>query len=573
MYSTTLELLGLGLFFVVNLVYSALLGNDLFAFFGNSGMGPSSHWVKILAGLLLIALSMNFTSSVLTVMTLSNLQAKFGEKGEKLMLSPEHRKDLSSIEGMFVATIVLITVLSFRLYFSPTQMAEGMFRWVSDTIPTDYMKWGHMLISLVVLGLGLALAGIIDRRDVAEKEKNNIKMNKTHHEYLMKHPLLPEDFRTNFGNLFWVLMTIFLIYFAPMMLPFIGGFQGKTMEYMSTFFTQNSISSFTLFKLIFVPLTIAIAVESNKMANFGESVHDTSGDKSYPGYQSVIVLGITTMIFYLFTLLFNLTSAPFAWLFNIQIRDGVYKFVNGIDGALALSILFTLAGLEDTRKNIFEPPKNTTTDTPYIYHKILTSLLFLFPAVYVILAFFGMRLSPEGSPSGPSGEKSPGRFMYYISQLVNINNLFIWNLVDAFWVIRTFLLALAVVFAGLTINSFHKIEDLSIYHKYYHLKELFGSFIVFLMIVLPFSLFDTRSVARIMTLFIEYLAPIAVIIMMCLLVFYSNRLSKLSNKELIGGVSANDTEKGATEAEKNSMKLPNKDKVSRHVFNGVDTAI
>jgi ABC-type xylose transport system permease subunit len=153
MYSTTLELLGLGLFFVVNLAYSVMLGNDLFSFFKNSSSDPSNRWTKILAVLILIALSMNFVSSVLTMMTLGNLQAKFGKKGEKLMLSPKYRSELSSIEGMFVAIIVLITVLSFRLYFSPTQMAEGVFAWLSQTIPDDYIKWGHMLLAFVVMGV------------------------------------------------------------------------------------------------------------------------------------------------------------------------------------------------------------------------------------------------------------------------------------------------------------------------------------------------------------------------------------------------------------------------------------
>jgi hypothetical protein len=520
-------------------------------------MGPSNRWVKILAGLLLIALSMNFTSSVLTMMTLGNLQAKFGDKGEKILLSPEYRKELSSIEGMFVATIVLITVLSFRLYFSPTQMAEEMFQWVSETIPEDYIKWGHMFISFIVLVLGLALMSMMDRYNVYKHPKPTDVMNPREQANLKDVSELPEDFRVNFKNLFWVLMTIFLIYFTPMLIPLVGSFNttndssnttndsSKMMTYMSDFFTKNSISTFTLFKLIFVPLTLAISAIAIKY--------------KYDKYVPVIGLSIATMMPYLSTLLFNLFDK------RIPEHAVFMNIIDGLDGVFALSILFTLVGLEDTKKNIFDAPKNDISDTPYIYHKILISLLFLFPAVYVIIVFLGMRLSPKENPP-----ELDGKFSYYAYQLVNIHNLFMWNLVDAFWVIRTFLLALAMVFAGLTINSFHKIEDLGLYHKFYHLKEVFGSFIVFLMIVLPFSLFDTRSVSRIMTLLIEYLSPIAVIIMMCLLVVYSNHLSKLSNKELIGDVSSEDD---AAIAEKKSMESPNADKISRNVFNGVDTAI
>jgi amino acid permease len=126
---------------------------------------------------------------------------------------------------------------------------------------------------------------------------------------------------------------------------------------------------------------------------------------------------------------------------------------------------------------------------------------------------------------------------------------------------------LAVIFAGLTINSYNNIEDLTKFHKYYHLKELFVSFIVFLMVILPLSLFDSKNVPRIMTILVEYLSPIAVVIMMCLLVIYSNDLSKLSNKELVGDISSKDDE------EKPVVPPPTTDKISRNVFDGVEPTI
>ena len=72
-----------------------------------------------------------------------------------------------------------------------------------------------------------------------------------------------------------------------------------------------------------------------------------------------------------------------------------------------------------------------------------------------------------------------------------------------------------------------------------------------------------------MTVMIEYLSPIAVVIMMCLLVVYSNDLSKLSNKELIGGISSKDDE----EDKPVKPEPPNKDKISRNVFDGISPAI
>ena len=444
-------------------------------------------------------------------------------------------------------------------------MAEGVFSWVSQTIPDDYIKWGHMLLAFVVMGLGLGLFSLIDRRKIAEETRYEKEDSKRKFQSYTQHPLLPEDFRVNFTNLFWVLMTIFLVYFVPMFIPLFGYFSGSTMSNMMSFFTNpnSSVSTFTLFKLLFVPLTMAIAVEANKMASKNESIFYEEDDKTqegkYPGYQSLIVLGVTTMIFYLFTLAGNIYTylAPLAGMIVPAFTSGI---LNGVDGIAALCILVYLIVLQDKRGNIFDAPKNTTTDTQYIYHKVLTSLLFLFPAVFFIIVFSSLRTATSTKSSG---------IWSTIGSVLSVNTHFLWNFVDAFWAIRTFLVMLAVIFAGLTINSYNSIEDLAKFHKYYHLKELFGSFIVFLMVILPFSLFDTKNVPRIMTVMIEYISPIAVVIMMCLLVVYSNQLSKLSNKELVGGISSEDDE----EDKKAKQEPPNKDKISRNVFDGITPTI
>lgn len=613
MYSTSLELIGLGMFFVVNLMYSAMLGNDLFAFFKNSNSGsqPTNRWTTILATLILIALSMNFTSSVLTMMTLGNLQSKFGAKGEKIMLSPEYRKELSTIEGLFVATIVLITVLSFRLYFSPTQMAENMFAWVAETIPEGVVKWGHLLLATTVMGLALGLFALIDRHTRATKKGTLLDVrrgaNYSHAvldkdaelvDKYKKHPELPDDFRTNFMSLFWVLMSIFLIYLIPTFIPAAASiyefFKPKStksntsatsttsttsatgkMSLMMAFFTSSKVSTYTLFKILFVPLTLAIAVEANKLTNEGDSIFFKETDKEkkgvYPGYQSVIVLGVTTMIFSLFTLAGNIYTYIESFIDKskgLNIPFG--PLLNGADALIALIILIYLIDLQVKRGNIFDAPINTTTDTQYIYHKILTSFLFLFPAVYIILIGLGMRNEVNIFKS-----ENPwlSRLHTIGTVLLGIDRLFPWNFVDAFWVIRTFLVAMAVGFAGLTINSYNKISEkgeLPNFDKYYSLKELFGSFIVFLMVILPFSLFDTKSIPRILTVLIEYLSPIAVIIMMCLLVVYSNHLSKLSNKELVGGISSEDDEAEKPVAEDNP---PDTERVSHRAFDGVEHPI
>lgn len=581
MYSTTLELLGLGLFFVVNLMYSAMLGNDLFSFFGRSysGVEPANRWTMGIAVILLIALSMNFTSSILTMMTLTNLRAKFGKKGEKLLLSPEYRKELSAIEGMFVATIVLITVLSFRIYMSPSEMAEGVFEWFADNVPSNFINYGHFGLCVVVMGLGLGLFSLIDRRDLAEKTKNcnpsdpdKTKQCKRQFPTFLNHPFLPDDFLVNFKNLFWVLITIFLFYFLPTFIPIVGYATGIVMPNIEAFYTSSSISTFTLFKTVFVPLTLAFAVELNKMSDVSifnkEPVKDTNctnGNSSsntdgiqFDGYEPLVLLGIITMIISLLTLVatFGVHMIP-----SIGFLQGGFNLV---DGLVAISILIAIIVFQDKNQNIFDAPNMDMDDTLYIYHKLLTSFLFLFPVVFIGVYVLGVRELGKGLFTTPGKLLSNPQAYGIWKTIENVSKSFLWNAVDSFWAIKTFLVAIAVVFAGLTINSYNNIPDVSKYNNYYHLKEVFGSFIAFLIVVLSMSLFDTKSIPRLLTFLIEYLSPVAILIMIALLVFYSNHMSKLANKELIGGV----------ESEPEVDKIPDKqevpnDRADRNVFDGI----
>ena len=120
--------------------------------------------------------------------------------------------------------------------------------------------------------------------------------------------------------------------------------------------------------------------------------------------------------------------------------------------------------------------------------------------------------------------------------------MFLLNLVDAFSLVKTFLLCLVVVFAGLTINQYVHIRDLDKYISYYHFKDVFATFMSFLFITVSMSLFNATNVPRIMTVLIDYMMPLAVVIMSCLLVVYTNKISLLSKKEPIADVAPDPAE-------------------------------
>jgi hypothetical protein len=116
-----------------------------------------------------------------------------------------------------------------------------------------------------------------------------------------------------------------------------------------------------------------------------------------------------------------------------------------------------------------------------------------------------------------------------------LTGAFTMGIADAFYIVKTFLLSLVVIFSGVVINQYNNISDEDLSKKYgsSHFKEIFESFISFLMITVFLSLFNSSNVPRILTFVIEYLTPIAVIFLVCYLIYYTNHMSLLSKKQMI----------------------------------------
>jgi len=530
MYLPTLEFLGLALFFVVNTIYSALLGMDLSTFYSNvfSGEGKANRWVLILVSVMLLGLVLNFSSSVMTMMTLGNLKYKFGAKGEKILFSPDSRKSMNHIEGLFVSTIVLITVLSFRIYFSPTEMAANIFKWANENIPDVLFKWGHLILMLVAVGLGLTIKGYIDKGVVG----TDVKFNTTEH----------SGFITNFMSLFYVLLAMFLFYllptfttipvFGPAIAMLFGASGSTTVESMGQLYTNNSISLYTVLKWIFVITIISIAGKLDKSLN----------DENRSIYTPIYSLGYAASGIYLLTMVGNF-FANLGGTTNTNGNDWNTRF-NMMDIVLAFCVFVSVIPI--IQKNTNETSTNDINDTTNVYYKILMSLLIIWPVITGVLAVFGYnerdKTTTQSGVNSGFNDKLSNWWDTIKPFFEKLNWVFLLNLVDAFSLVKTFLLCLVVVFAGLTINQYVKIRDLDKYISYYHFKDVFAAFMSFLFITVSMSLFNATNVPRIMTVLIDYMMPLAVVIMTCLLVVYTNKISLLSKKEPIADVAADPAE-------------------------------
>ena len=533
-YTTTLEFLGLVLFFVVNTIYSALLGMDLSTFFSDllrGRQGQTPRWVFLLVAIMVIGLGMNFASSVMTMMTLGNLKYQFGSKGEKILFSPDSRKKMDIIEGLFVASIVLITVVSFRIYFSPTEMVTNVFQWVNENVSEFVLTWGHFVMCLVALGLGLTLKGQFDK-DVRDKDGKDYEKN--------KHTIFSANsdhdaFIFNFNNLFYILMALVIMSILPSFVGIAG------IDYMRDLYVDKEVSLYTILLLFFMILGFSITGELNKTT-------DDKDDKE--DYKELIAASYSLFSLFLVTMVVAAAS-------YFGVLGDSTLFTNSIYTILSVAMLGSGLGLSDKIDSIGKETPNDITNTQNVYYKVLMSLMVIVPGITFIFLFLGFLDSSSEQPW-------VSRITEMFTNLTNIANL---NVIEAFSIIKTFLLMMAVIYAGLTINQYDKIRDTVDKDEYrrYHMKDIFGSFISFLMLTVAVSLFNHRSITGIMTVLVDYAAPIAILIIVSLLVVYTNEIALLSRKVPIAEIKIDPEEEA-----KKYAKTITKEVANAKAFDGSD---
>jgi hypothetical protein len=517
-------------------MYSALLGLDLSSFFSDlirGRQGQTPRWLYLLVAIMIIGLGLNFASSVMTMMTLGNLKYQFGSKGEKILFSPDSRKKMDIIEGFFVTSVVLITVVSFRIYFSPTEMVSNVSQWINENISEMVLNGGHLLMCLVALGLGFTIKGHF-LKDIDDNH------NKTADE-LKKIFSVYEDhkpFIANFNALFFILMALLIM----TILPSFAGFFG--IESMRNFYVNSSASIYTILALIFTVLGFSITGELDKRK-----------DSQYTDF---IALAYSTLSLFLVGVVGNILNSSELFKFEslgfIRRIPGVW--INIFLVVVAITMFGGALGLGDKIDKI-GTSANDIANTTNVYYKVLLSLMVILPGItFLFLLFTYMETSSEKHV-----------FTRIWDAFTNLNNTFILNTIEAFSIIKTFLLMMVVVFAGLTINQYDKIKDTvdKDDYKKYRMKEVFGSFISFLMIVVAVSLFDLRSINGIMTVLIDYIAPLAILILAALLVVYTNEISLLSKKVPIAEIKIDPEE----ETKKYVAKMPT-DVANANTYDGSD---
>ena len=160
MQMRTIEIFGMSLFFIVNILFFIFIGKDLTD--GSvSPEGKNYEWTTRY-GILLISMVLSFVSSIMMALAIVNLQKKFAEKQSGIKWSPKDRKKMDDSKILFITITVFIAVVALYVYNSPDNIRKFTYTIFDTILNGDAANWLRVLSPIAILGLGSALYGRLE---------------------------------------------------------------------------------------------------------------------------------------------------------------------------------------------------------------------------------------------------------------------------------------------------------------------------------------------------------------------------------------------------------------------------
>lgn len=595
MYKPDLEFLGLICFFIINVIYSASIGFDLSEKVQGifKGVDTATRWVLIiLFGAIIISLILNFTSSVFTVMTLGNLYSEFEAKQLPIMLSPQYRTELNAVKGLFVASIVIITVVTLRIFVTPDQMMQNFFEW-AKYIPDEFSNMGHFILCLVVFGLGVTLLKLV----------NTGKLNSASKDVA---PDFTEGFKRHFLYLIIFIGFIVLWYLIqPIFLFFIDQHSGS--DIISTIYknavnytTQKSISLFELIILlssflivIFSILGLTVNKDSSPENTKLNSIALSGGlimlvayfAMSIANIRSISLVLILLCFYYWFPVLVELgTNKNSKNIRFVKSPAGNLEFIFAILALAGLCVLLSFGSIYSSLTAAITNIGLTSSWKMLIIAFLYIFCMVILPVIIPLVNNKGpipinINESEEGFKTGLMtlgivwmviiicliGAFYKGRekiaiigvffglaiiiplilmdkydyILQVFNELINTlnHNSLPVSMVEMFSTVKAFLVGISIILSGFLIKEYIELprdsKKFTMYNNKFNFEGLFVSFILFLVIVLVTSFFNSRNFPVLFAAVVEYISPVALLIISSLLIFYTDHLAKLSKKRVI----------------------------------------
>lgn len=300
MNTTTVEMLGLNLFLIVNMLFFIIIGKELFDGTIDSS-GKTTEWL-LRYGTLFIAMIFSFVSSIMMMLTIFSLQSKFTQIQSEIEWSKTDRKNLYDTETIFITVTTFIGVAMLYVYKTPDDIRKFTLNFFDQILNGDAGNWIRVIFPVVILGVGSALYGRL--------QMSSIEVNKTP-KRLVCEPATDNNikpFKDSFIKTFWFLFAFVIVVLAR---PFVeANFNlfgispsmpfGFSSADRSLIFGQNpSISLLSLLTLGLSNLTginKRMHREMKKMQETDTNEPQISGIKG--GFAALVVIMIALLVVY-----------------------------------------------------------------------------------------------------------------------------------------------------------------------------------------------------------------------------------------------------------------------------------
>ena len=163
------ELLGLGLFFAINMLYCIGTASDVL-----KQLRVGSDEQRWRGSTLIIVMAFSFVSTILLALTMTKIQNTFVKKERIIRLGDNDSRDLDKAETIFITITVFMWVLALYTFQSSETINKTLFSIGDSILHGTEMQWIRVLFSVAAISVGSALYGQLGRNKILVDEDPDV---------------------------------------------------------------------------------------------------------------------------------------------------------------------------------------------------------------------------------------------------------------------------------------------------------------------------------------------------------------------------------------------------------------
>lgn len=150
------EIIGLWIFMLTNLVFSAILAKDVMKLMDSFAVLPTYTIVRAIV--IIIAIGLNMASSIMLILTMLKLRQTFLSANlDQIHLSPEDRANLDKAEVIFITAVTFLFLSSLTVYMPGNDIYNTCYEIFNYLLKNQFAHFLRVVLPFVALGVGSAL--------------------------------------------------------------------------------------------------------------------------------------------------------------------------------------------------------------------------------------------------------------------------------------------------------------------------------------------------------------------------------------------------------------------------------